>query len=130
MMYERLTRKTESDINFTYIPLNESHLIIKQNYPEQCYTGKIVDHLAAYEDGGLSPEKVQELAKAKAEGRLVVLPVPIGGEYYIIRWNKTVCGPLPVYSWNVLLISEKIGKETFLTREAAEKALEGGGQKG
>lgn len=29
--------------------------------------------LAAYEDSGLSPEEVQELAKAKADGRLVVL---------------------------------------------------------
>lgn len=49
-MIERLTQKTEGDINFTYIPLNESHIIIKQNYPEACYTGKIVDHLAAYTD--------------------------------------------------------------------------------
>lgn len=29
---------------------------------------------ATYEDSGLTPEEVQELAKAKAEGRLVVLP--------------------------------------------------------
>jgi len=29
---------------------------------------------AKYEDSGLSPDEVQELAKAKADGRLVVLP--------------------------------------------------------
>jgi hypothetical protein len=33
-----------------------------------------VTRLAEYEDSELSPEEVQELAKAKADGRLVVLP--------------------------------------------------------
>lgn len=32
------------------------------------------EKLAAYEASGLTPEEVQELAQAKAEGRLVVLP--------------------------------------------------------
>ena len=40
--------------------------------------------LAAYEDSGLSPEEVQELAKAKAEGRLVVLPCKVGDTVYAI----------------------------------------------
>ena len=32
---------------------------------------KAFDRLAQYEDSGLSPDEVQDLAKAKAEGRLV-----------------------------------------------------------
>lgn len=32
---------------------------------------KFRDRLAAYEDSGLSPDEVRELAKAKADGRLV-----------------------------------------------------------
>ena len=35
---------------------------------------ELLDRLAAYEDTGLTPEEVAELAKAKADGRLVVLP--------------------------------------------------------
>jgi len=34
-----------------------------------------LNRLAEYEDSGLSPEEVQELAKAKADGRLKILPV-------------------------------------------------------
>ena len=79
--------------------------------------------LTTYEDSGLSPEQVKEIAKAKEEGRLVELPIPVGGEYYRIHSSKTVIGPLPVYSWNALLIAENIGKIDFLTHEAAEKAL-------
>ncbi|ADY54697.1 hypothetical protein Sgly_0331 [Syntrophobotulus glycolicus DSM 8271] len=44
--------------------------------------GNIVDRLAQYEDLG-SPEEVAKLAKAKEEGRLIVLPVPIGGSIYV-----------------------------------------------
>lgn len=37
----------------------------------------LVDRLAAYEDTGLTPERIAELAQAERDGRLVVLP---GGE--------------------------------------------------
>jgi len=56
-MYERLTRKTVTD-----------------KWMAPYGPQKITDRLVAYEDSGLSPEEVQELAKAKADGRLVVLP--------------------------------------------------------
>jgi len=36
--------------------------------------------LAAYEDSQMTPEEVQSLAKAKAEGRLVVLPCKVDNE--------------------------------------------------
>jgi hypothetical protein len=40
--------------------------------------------LSAYEDSDLSPEQVQEFAKAKAEGRLVVLPCKVGDKVWMI----------------------------------------------
>ena len=103
--------------------------------------------LAAYEDTGLSPEEVQELAQAKADGRLVVLPCKVGDTVFTTRWwddvkekctdskgkpffrkirkhkvTKEVFSPfgLDYIEW---------GKTVFLTREAAEKAL-GGGEDG
>ncbi len=39
--------------------------------------------LAAYEDTGLSPAEVAELAQAKADGRVVVLPVSVGDTVYV-----------------------------------------------
>lgn len=76
-MFERLTDRTGS---------GQVYLI---EGPEEdmygYYTGKglkqienVIDRLAAYEDSGMSPEQVQEFAKAKAEGRLVVLPCKVG----------------------------------------------------
>lgn len=35
---------------------------------------KVLDRLAAYEDTGLTPEEVQKIATAKAEGRLIIRP--------------------------------------------------------
>ncbi len=82
-MIERLTNRNESGIAYAKIPTNPSNMIDVG----ECYTGRIIDRLTAYEDSGLSPEEVQELkvsvkicedcwnhAQAKAEGRLVVLP--------------------------------------------------------
>ena len=39
-----------------------------------CPIQAILDRLAAYQDTGLTPEEVAELAKVKQEGRLVILP--------------------------------------------------------
>ena len=105
--------------------------------------GRHVDRLAAYEDTGLSPNEVQELAKAKAEGRLVVLPCKVGDAVYepfagkvyektvdriIINrfttpqiWIETKLpfGTPRLERWDLA-----IGKTVFLTCEEAEKALE------
>jgi hypothetical protein len=35
---------------------------------------ELLDRLAAYEDTGLTPEETEDIAKAKADGRCVVLP--------------------------------------------------------
>jgi hypothetical protein len=47
---------------------------------------KLYDRLAAYEDTGKTPEQIAEWTKAQQEGRLVVLPVPIG--YPVYKANK------------------------------------------
>ena len=41
-----------------------------------------ITRLAEYEGSGLSPEEVQELAKAKADGRLKILPAKPGDIIY------------------------------------------------
>ncbi|MBR1810768.1 MAG: hypothetical protein IJ766_03835 [Clostridia bacterium] len=94
-----------------------------------------IDRLAAYEDTGLEPAEVAELAKAKADGRLVALPCKVGD---IVYWNAGLSirvyrvqgfmigqdskfrldlgGFQPVYPWE---------DHIFLTREAAEAAIKG-----
>ena len=136
-MFERMTRRTESGIAYTKIPANPSNMVDVG----ECYTGRIVDRLAGYEDSGLSPEQVQELAKAKVEGRLVALPCKAGDTIWkikavfsyfskpmedrverIIITNSEIlvyCTSGTKFSFN------SIGKIVFLTREEAEKALEG-----
>lgn len=81
-----------------------------------------------------------ELAKAEAEGRLVVLPCKVGDTVFFTRWSfKTVKHEIftgvvknvryDSYDKTVSISNgEKygyLGKTVFLTREAAEKALGG-----
>ena len=71
-MMERLTYRDEN---------GKAWANIKNNYTarEAQEFGRIaLEQLAEYEDSGLSPEEVQELAQAKAEGRMVVLPCKVG----------------------------------------------------
>ena len=77
MMFERMTNRTEGGIAYTKIPASPSNMVDVG----ECYTGRIIDRLAAYEDSGLSPEEAHEFAKAKADGRLVVLPEPKNSDY-------------------------------------------------
>jgi len=99
--------------------------------------------LATYEDSGLSPEQVQELAKAEADGRLVELPCNVGDIVYadccgdIIGWEVYqiemrsdapdkyyACGDDDGYAADEMYFEESdIGKTVFLTREEAEKAI-------
>lgn len=96
--------------------------------------------LQRYEDTGLEPE---ELAQAKKKGRLVVLPCDVGDKLYDVTLGevreKTVISLSMLLSKSVnhLVIHaenfrnavtshelQDIGKNIFLTREAAEAALE------
>jgi hypothetical protein len=55
---------------------------------------EIFRRLAQYEDTKLTPEEVAELARAKTEGRLIILPVPIGGIIYIPYKFKDLDGTI------------------------------------
>jgi len=99
--------------------------------------GKAIDRLAAYEDSGLSAEQMQELAQAKAEGRLVVLPVKVGDRVYSIYGylNKSIkedtVKHICVQDGEIRLTMDNTctkiwERSAFATREEAEKALGGG----
>lgn len=113
------------------------------------YSGKETVRLAAYEETGLEPEAVEhlklasmgkaiaeikefegvpidrlrELAQAEKEGRLVVLPCEIGSPVY--SHARKLDGADYVreteFWWSDI---PQMGKTVFLTREAAETALE------
>lgn len=103
---------------------------------------QVIQRLAQYEDCGLSPEKVTELAKA--EDRLLILPVPIGGTIYVPYKYKDTDGTIEAgieeaklsgyvkegdrefyTTYDELGTNDYDPKDIFLTREDAEKALEG-----
>ena len=123
-MFERLTADK--------VYLNSIRFGIQVNFPPHCghekakdvddFVKNVFDRLAAYEDSGLSPEEVQELAKAKADGRLVERGTWING--YCSNCNS----PIPTDN-----------KDDYITKnecrfcyycgakmEEAEKALEVG----
>lgn len=100
-----------------------------------------LNRLATYKDSRLSPQEVRELAKVKAEGRLVVLPCKAGDTIWKIKavfsyFSKPMedrveriiitNSEILVYCTSGTKFSvNSIGKTVFLTREEAEKALEG-----
>jgi len=99
---------------------------------------QIINALAAYEDTGLTPEEVAELAKAKADGRLVVLPCKIGTKVYFVSQDCEMCRslqkdepclfgdcPYPGITETIFTYGAigQFGKTVFLTREEAEAAL-------
>ena len=72
---------------------------------------------------GMSPDRLRELAQAEKEGRLVVLPCEIGSPVY--SHARKLDGADYVreteFWWSDI---PQMGKTVFLTREAAEAALE------
>lgn len=107
----------------------------KQKQEREVKDNEAITRLAEYEDSGLSPEEVQELAKAKAEGRLVVLPCKTEDTVFIVYAKKILETTVDKRAWTdddgyMLRTKEEwfkekdIGKTVFLTREEAEKALE------
>ena len=111
-----------------------------ENGCTDCPIAKAFDRLAAYEETGLEPE---ELAQAEKEGRLVVLPCDVGDKLYDVTLGEVrekiviSLSMLLSKSVNHLVIHaenfrnavtsyelQDIGKTVFLTREAAEAALD------
>lgn len=99
------------------------------------YSGRLELKLRPYLDIGISPA---ELAKAVKDGRLVVLPCKVGEKLYRVIDGNILehqvqnmryfarQGRLGIDTTPFFPDAEKsIGKTVFLTREEAEKALEG-----
>ena len=98
-----------------------------------------LERIAAYEDTGLTPERVAELAEAERDGRVVVLPCPVGGklyrglsmdtlgEYELLPLQVTIERHHPgmgsTYTLSLDRLWEYIGGFTFLSREDAEAAF-------
>lgn len=81
---------------------------------------------------GTTPDHLRELAEADKDGRLVVLPCKVGDTVYLIV-TKRARNYTPEFRFvkksrltflNMERILQDFGKEAFLTREEAEKALE------
>ena len=136
-MFERLTRWENNDKDVADL--------IKEKSDFDGLT-EAINRLAEYEDSGLSPEEVQELAQAKADGRLVVLPCKVGdnvyfllqeldGEWYVSSPHRITeigtrgfwTSAFPLEKPNAMddfTSWSEFGKTVFLSREEAEKALE------
>jgi hypothetical protein len=123
-MFERLTRWENNDKDVADLIEGKSD-----------FDGltEAINRLAAYEDSELSPDEVQELAKAKADGRLKILPAKPGDIIYRPEALQFcwVITKVEIYEDEIVFIDDSdnifrpddIGKTVFLSREAAEKAL-------
>ena len=124
-MFERLTRWENNDKDVADL--------IEEKSDFDGLT-EAINRLAEYEDSGLSPEEVQELAKAKADGRLKILPAKPGDIIYRPEALQFcwVITKVEIYEDEIVFIDDSdnifrpddIGKTAFLTYEEAEKALE------
>lgn len=109
---------------------------------------RLVERLAAYEDTGLTPKEfaaywvfIQDLigdqkasealshllylAQADKDGRLVVLPCKVGDTVYMISWRLNGRHEIEERVFSLTYFDPaKYGKDYFLSREEAEKALE------
>lgn len=134
---ERLTNKREADAQ-----REEYERRLANGYPRNIPEERFL-RLAAYEDTRLEPEEItamqhtldeyhkvaDPLLRTQTAGRLVVLPCEVGTATYYIHY------PIAVYPDKsepeikrgifTLFDLDRVGHSVFLTREEAEKALEG-----
>lgn len=110
---------------------------------------RLKDLLAAYEDTGMTPEEIdmdheaaetlrqlcrgcdldrlEKLAEADKDGRIVVLPCKVGDTVYRLQYIEQTPGRFVVGVAEIkfaLLWLEEFGETVFLTREEAEAAVE------
>lgn len=143
MEYKRLTMYVGEHVYYS----KDGKPILPIEMLDTSYVREVLKKLAAYEDSGLSPEQVQEMAKVKAEGRLVELPCKVGDKVWIllerndndktdvveskvVRIMQTPNGMFlscwidaPLIENTLEFDISEIGKTVFLTKEAAEKAF-------
>ena len=103
----------------------------------------MIEKLAQYEDTGLTPAEVAEYAKAKAEGRVVILSTPMiplvldsdpmGTDVFCPSCGETLSGGWPDYcadqEWKLCQCfhcGQSIDDTKTITRKADEAALKGG----
>lgn len=150
---ERLTNKREADAQ-----QEEYARRLANGYPRNISEERFL-RLAAYEDTGLTPEEIdmdheaaetlrqlgrgcdldrlEELAEADKDGRLVVLPCKMGDKLYRVFAGEIFehrVGSMKYFAiqgrWDIETypfcpcVESSIGKTIFLTREEAEKTLE------
>lgn len=122
--------------------LDELHTERLDYHSEYVPLADAINRLESYEETGMEPE---ELAQAAKDGRLVVLPCKVGDTVYMIGasickwreidhceeycdgWQYRDCweGTRTILEEKFSLCAlESIGKTVFLTREAAEAALD------
>ena len=117
------------------------------NFSGVQYQADFVDRLAAYEDSRLSPEdaanlhailrlgdgmtlmRLRELAEADKDGRCVVLPCKVGDTIWRLKrtFETYPDKSKPYTEADGFLLQDiwNVGKNVFMTREEAEKALQG-----
>jgi hypothetical protein len=144
-MFKRLTEKTIG--TFEYDLKDHKHEVGEFGTYEAFYNYSIaIKQLGKYEDTGLTPEEVQEIAKAKGENRLVELPCKVGDTVFLIleTFNDTFEIEESVVTRVFLTLKASyiscwidcpgicnsleyklsdFGKTVFLSREEAEQAL-------
>lgn len=77
------------------------------------------------EFNGVSIDRLRELAEADKDGRLVVLPCKVGDTVYMISWRLNGRHEIEERVFSLTYFDPaKYGKDYFLTRKEAEKALE------
>lgn len=140
---ERLTLRSRNSVHIAREtdPLD----VICSNYCTRCGARNECEHinrclhkLANYEDTNLTPAEAAELAQAKREGRLLLMPVAEGTRVYTHipdcdscdSLETAECGEIPcLYDVTEAIFSrmmiERWGLDIFATREEAASALEG-----
>ena len=132
------------------------------------YGREALERLASYEDTGLEPDDISlmrkcaeedcgscdcdhicELAEAKKEGRLVVLPCNVGDRVFEPRRDRGIVSEFEITTIHIFKTEVivgwtlvegayrslsgfeigELGKTVFLTREEAKAALKGGAEK-
>ena len=146
---DRLTKRIDGRLVFP------SELIGVMMTPSNDTMCQILTRLAAYEDTGLEPEEINDMAlevatlktiesmydglgnpdhlrdllQAEQDGRLVVLPCKVGDTIYQIDSERVYWSEVKriIFGCGHIDFDERaIGKTVFLTREEAEAALKGG----
>ena len=126
------------DIN-KYNTKELSHIVDPKNEEEMIAISRAIKVIEAQR---AELEQLQEIAKAKADGRLVMLPCKVGDEIFSFKWSiknekyEVHTGKVKNVRYDssdgLVTVSDGerycvFGKTVFLTREEAEKALGGGG---